>query len=348
MKPRTPRTRKAAFALGILALATMGSGCPCTDSVINSSPWLRWQIFAMFGANKLCDEMVKRGAPLRMSDGAPVIGRFFPGTCHSQLNDDRKTITVQFSGDGYAWTPVTRKMSFSSHGVVEFKPDFHKDGSTLYVWFRPVGRPQPTFNIGTVEQPMVGMATSMTPLGGFVNLFATQIMTSELGRGFTVIQEDSGEDFSLGILQPPQRPKHPYQVKGDDRYVAANDVAEVQPGMLDFLGPFEIESSGRSLSLQIRSARVPLRAAIVPRDQGDAWRRKFQNAPGVPPPPAQPIAFTQIPADVDTVRPIALPKGQYFVVLDNAAGGGQGLPAPLPILSPVARANYLVWIADTK
>lgn len=348
MKPRTPHRRKAAFALSILALATMGSGCPCTDSVINSSPWLRWQIFAIFGADKLCDEMVKRGAPLRMSDGAPVIGRFFPSSCHSQLNDDRKTITVQFSGDGYAWTPVTHKMSFSSQGVVEFKPDFHKDGSTLYVWFRPVGRPQPTFNIGTVEQPVVGMATSMTPLGTFVNLFATQIMSSELGRGFTVIQEDSGEDFSLGILQPPQKPKHPYQAKGDDRFVVANETAEVHPGMLDFLGPFEIDSSGRSLHMQMRSARLPVRAAIVPREQGDAWRRRFQNAAGVPPPPAQPIAFTQIPADVDTVRPIALPKGQYYIVLDNPNVSGPALPASLPLLSQAARTSYLVWIADTK
>lgn len=343
------KLRTATIALGLLAIATAGTGCPCTDSVVNSSPWLRWQIFALFGAGKLCDEMVKRGAPLRMSDGAPVIGRFFPGTCHSQLNDDRKTITVQFSGDGYAWTPVTKKMSFSSQGVVEFKPDFHKDGGTLYVWFRPVGRPAPTFNIGTVEQPVVGLATSMTPLGGFVNMFATQIMSSELGRGFTVIQEDGGEDFSLGILQPPQRPVHPYEVRGSEKFVTANDTVEVQPNMLDFLGPFDIDSSGRSLTLQIRSARVPLDAAIVPRDMGEAWRRQFQNAPGVPRPPAPPIAWTTIPADVDIVRPIALPKGQYYVVLDNSSVVGQVAPPPsLPLLSPVARASYLVWIADTK
>ena len=45
-----------------------------------------------------------------------------------------------------------------------------------------------------------------------------QIMSSELGRGFTVIQDSDGDDFSLGILQPPQRPTHPYQVRGSDRF----------------------------------------------------------------------------------------------------------------------------------
>src|SRR5690606_18103339 len=99
------RFRTAALALGLLVIALAGSGCPCTDSVVNSSPWLRWQIFALFGSGRLCDEMLKRGAPLRMSDGAPIVGRFYPSTCHSQLNDDRRTVTVQFSGDGYAYTP---------------------------------------------------------------------------------------------------------------------------------------------------------------------------------------------------------------------------------------------------
>lgn len=341
-----PRIRTAALALGLLVIALAGTGCPCTDSVVNSSPWLRWQIFALFGSGKLCDEMLKRGAPLRMSDGAPVIGRFFPATCHSQLNDDRRTVTVQFSGDGYAYTPITRKMSFFSQGVVEFQPDFHKDGSTLYVWFRPVGRPSPTFNVGHVEQPVVGMATSLTPLGTFVNLFGTQIMSSELGRGFTVIQDSDGDDFSLGILQPPQRPTHPYQVRGSDRFVVANDTAEVQPNMLDFIGPIELDSD-RTLTLQIRSMRIPLDAAIVRRDVGEAWRRQFQKVNGVVPPPSPPIALTTIPADVDVVRPIALPRGQYYIVLDNSPVVGQvAPPASLPMLTPVARASYLVWIAD--
>lgn len=341
-----PRVRTAFLALGLLTLALAGVGCPCTDSVVNSSPWLRWQIFALFGADRLCDEMLKRGAPLRMSDGAPIIGRFFPSTCHSQINDDRRSVTVQFSGDGYAYTPITRKMSFFAQGVVEFQPDFHKDGSTLYVWFRPVGRPTPTFNVGHVEQPVVGLATSMTPLGTFVNLFGTQIMSSELGRGFTVIQDDDGEDFSLGILQPPQRPVHPYEVRGNDRFVVANDTTEVQPNMLDFIGPIELDKE-RTLTLQIRSMRVALDAAIVPREMGEAWRRQFQKVNGVVPPPGQPIAWTTIPADMDVVRPIRLPKGQYYIVLDNSAAVGQvAPPASLPMPTPVARASYLVWFAD--
>jgi len=341
-----PRLRTASLALGLLAISVAGSGCPCTDRIVNSSPWLRWQIFALFGSGRLCDEMLKRGAPLRMSDGAPVIGRFFPSTCHSQINDDRRTVTVQFSGDGYAYTPITRKMSFFAQGVVEFQPDFHKDGSTLYVWFRPVGRPSPTFNVGYVAQPMVGLATSMTPLGTFVNLFGTQIMSSELGRGFTVIQDDDGDDFSLGILQPPQRPTHPYQVRGSDRFVVANDTTEVQPNTLDFIGPIELDSD-RTLTLQIRSTRVPLDAVIVRRDMGEAWRQQYQKVNGVIPPPSAPIALTTIPADTDVVRPISLPRGQYYIVLDNSSVVGQvAPPASLPLLTPVARASYLVWIAD--
>lgn len=340
--------RAAAVALGLSVLSTAGVGCPCTDSVVNSSPWLRWKIFAMFGAGQLCSEMMKRGAPLRMADGAPIIGRFYPSSCQSQTNDDRQTVTLQFAGDGYAWTPITRRMSFSTMGVVEYKPDFHKDGGTVYVWFRPLGVPAPTFNVGMVEQPVVGLATSMTPLGTFVNLFGTQVVSGEMGRGFTVIHEDAGDDFSLGILQPGQRPSHPYDVHGDDRYVFANESSEVHANMLDFVGPFEIDSAGRSLFLKIRSSGVPLDVAIVPRDMGEAWRRQYQNAPGIPMPPSPPIVAGPIPADTDVSRSVPLPKGQYYVVLDNSPYIGQvAPPTTLPLLDPVARVSLLAWMADT-
>ena len=132
-------------------------GCPCVDDTINSSPWLRWKIFAMFGAGRLCGEMTKRGAPLRLADGAPVIGRFFPSACQSVTNDDRQTVTLQFSGDGYAWTPITKRMSFSNQATVEYKPDFNKDGGTIYVWFRPVNVTPPTFQVGSSDNRSSGL-----------------------------------------------------------------------------------------------------------------------------------------------------------------------------------------------
>ena len=349
----TPRARStraisgAGVVLFAIVLSSTAVGCPCVDDTINSSPWLRWKIFAMFGAARLCGEMTKRGAPLRLSDGAPVIGRFFPSACQSVTNDDRQTVTLQFSGDGYAWTPITKRMSFSNQATVEYKPDFYKDGGTIYVWFRPINLTPPTFQVGFVEQPVVGLATAMTPLGTFANLFGQQIVSSELGRGFTVIHESSGDDFAMGILKAGERPPHPYETHGSDRVMFMNEIAEVHSNTLDFLGPFEIDGKGRMLFIHIRSIGLALDVAVMPRAAGDAWRRQYQNNAGVPLPPAQPVVSGFVAADTDADRSVALPPGQYYVVIDNSPFVGQVAPPPAgPLFDPVARVSYLISMGD--
>jgi hypothetical protein len=339
---------RASLAMVALALAFAAGGCPCVDDTINANPWLRWKIFALFGAGRLCTEMSKRSAPLRLVDGAPVIGRFFPASCQSVTNDDRQTVTLQWSGDGYAYTPVTRRMGFTSAATVEYKPDFYKDGGTIYVWFRPVSQPLPNFQIGFVEQPVVGMATAMTPVGTFANLFGQQIVSSELARGFTVIHEDSGDDFALGILKPGERPSHPYQAHGSDRVTFLNETAELHVNTLDFLGPFEIDRSGRTLFVRIRSAGVALDAAVVTRAAGDAWRRAYLSRAQVPLPPAAPIVSGVIAADVDSDQSVALPEGQYYVVVDNSPFVGRVAPPTSGALFDVpVRVSYWVSMGDT-
>lgn len=342
------RPSRAAMVLSLLVLSTTAVSCPCLDSAVNSSPWLRWKIFAAFGAGRVCEEMTKRGAPLRMSDGAPIIGRFYPSSCNSTTNDDRQTVTLQFGGDGYAWTPITKRMSFTSNATVEYKPDFHMDGDTIYVWFRPQGSPAPTFNLGFVEQPVVGLATAMTPVGALVNMFAQQIVTSELARGFTVIHESSGDDFSLGILQPPARPAHPYDSHGSDRVVFTNESADVHANMLDFLGPFEIDTTGRLLYLRLSVSGPAVDVAVVPRDSGEVWRRQFQEHAGVPLPPSPPLVAGVVNPGVDTERSVPLPRGQYYVVIDNSPYVGQVAPPPTPLglFDNPARTTYLVSMGD--
>jgi hypothetical protein len=343
-KRGTPRAACVLFLALVLSVTAVG--CPCVDDTINSSPWLRWKIFAMFGAGRLCEEMTKRGAPLRLADGAPVIGRFFPSGCQSVLNDDRQTVTLQFSGDGYAWTPITKRINFTCTATVEYKPDFHKDGGTIYVWFRPSVVSAPSFQVGLVEQPAVSLAATVTPLGMFANLFGQQIVSFQLGRGFTVIHESGGDDFALGILQPGSRPSHPYDMHGSERFMFMNEMAEVHGNMLDFLGPFEIDRAGRMLFVKIRSTGLALDVAVTTRSAGDAWRRQFQSQRGVPLPPGPPIVAGVVSADVETDRSIALPQGQYYLVVDNSPYVGQTSPPLNALFDPVARVSYLISMGD--
>src|SRR5439155_2406779 len=126
------------------------------------------------------------------------------------------------------------------------------------------------------------------------------------------------------------------------------EVADVHANTLAFLGPFEIDSKGRTLFMRIRSSGIPLDVALVPRSTGDAWRRQYQNNASVPLPPAQPIAAATVPAEADADRSMALPPGQYYVVIDNSPFVGQVAPPPSgPLFDAVARVSYVISMGDS-
>jgi hypothetical protein len=124
---------------------------------------------------------------------------------------------------------------------------------------------------------------------------------------------------------------------GSERVMFMNEMAEVHGNTLDFLGPFEIDGSGRMLFVKIRSAGIALDVAVTTRAAGDAWRRQYLSQRGVPLPPGPPIVAGVVPPDVETDRSIALPQGQYYLVVDNSPYVGQTAPPASVLFDPVAR-----------
>jgi hypothetical protein len=54
------------------------SGCGLFRGSVNASPELRWFLFSNFGAQRMCPEMLKRGAPLKLAANGNAIGDSFP------------------------------------------------------------------------------------------------------------------------------------------------------------------------------------------------------------------------------------------------------------------------------
>ncbi len=341
-----------------LALAVSAVGCPCTDTVVNSSPWLRWFVFANFGASRVCEEMTKRGAlvsvPVPVPGFGNAVGRFYPQSCQSKTNDDTKTLTIWMSGDGYAWTPATQKMSFECSVAIEYKPDFHVDGGTVTVWFDPVNAPPPQFRITYVEQPATNLALHLPTVDWFVQNLAQSFVQQQLGKGFTVIQQDAGEDFGFGHLPVGQRPVHPWNVTGSDRYTFANEQTEIHGQQQDFLGPYEIDDDDRALYLKMQVTGAPVDIFIVSRDVGLLWRQQYQKMSPPPGPPqgATIIQQAQTPATGLFDGWVPLPRGSYYVIIDNSTGVGQArppvkLPTPIdPGMSQAVQISYLVQVGD--
>ncbi|MBW2528463.1 MAG: hypothetical protein JRI23_30085 [Deltaproteobacteria bacterium] len=334
----------------LLVLMTATAGCPCVRSTVNASPGLRWWLFSNFGASQICPEMLKRGMGLRLQDRAASVGRFWPNQCSVDVDGDRQVVTVNFSGTGYAYHSMTRRVGFSATASVEYRPDFYLGEEDIYVWGK-VNRivNGPSFRLGYVENPVADFATATTPLGMVANMFGTQITMGELTRGFTVVRNDeTGDDFALGILMPPQKPRRPFDVEGTEMLVFANETTEIRANQRDYLGPFEVADTDQALLMKYYLQGSAVDVMVVDKRTGDMWREAYQTGQALGPPPGPVLAGAPLqPGEMRTSYRLA--PGQYYVVIDNTSYAGVVKapfvpPAPLP--EPVVELSYVAQLAD--
>src|SRR4051812_30441336 len=127
MRLRSSRVsrQRATWLVCVAALVLLGvTGCGLFRGSVNASPELRWFLFSNFGAQRMCPEMLKRGAPLKLAANGNAIGRFFPERCTAQVNDAAQTVTLAFSGTGFAWTPLAGRVGFAVSATIDYRMDF--------------------------------------------------------------------------------------------------------------------------------------------------------------------------------------------------------------------------------
>lgn len=296
-----------------------------------------------WGLDVFCQEMLKRNAPLKLIDESPVIGRFYPNQCQ-QRELDGGDLFVTFSGQGYAYTNVSKKLSFTSSGTVRYDQDFQMQGSTMYAQFRSKDVRGSDFRVMAIEQPLANLMNTISPVA---DKFGQQLLSQKLGEGFTVIREANGEaDFSMGILQAGQKPVHPFDVRGSDRIVYENLRTEIHQNERDFVGPIEIEDSGRAIYLSATvDGAAGVDVALFGKDAGEAALNAYLNQPAATP-TAPPIAFEPIVAGQRLERMWPVSKGRYYVVLDNTATLGATTPAAATLDDRAAVVSYVLQIGD--
>jgi hypothetical protein len=192
------------------------------------------------------------------------------------------------------------------------------------------------------------------PVEWFATQFGQSFVQTQLLKGFTVIQDSDGEDFSLGKLAVGQRPLHPFQAKGKDKFTFANETAEIRGQQQDFLGPYEIEGNDRALYVSMQVQGAPVDVFVVDRDGGYQWRMKYQSTtPAPPPPPGTPILQqASTPATGLFAGWVPLNKGLYYIVVDNSSYAGTMRPAAKiatpfdPSTAQAVRVSYLVQVGD--
>jgi hypothetical protein len=347
--PPAQRVRFWVRLLGLVLAGSIAVGCPCVRGAVNASPGLRWWLFSTFGAERMCPEMLKRGAALKLAPTGNTIGRFFPTRCQHNVNDQAQTVTLYFGGTGSAWTPLAGRVGFAAEASVEYGMDFYMAEDAMYVWAKTRRILQgPDFKVGSIENKLADWA-ARSPVGYMANLFGSQIVSSQLASGFTVVHSDEGDEFALGILQPPARPKKPFDTSDGDRYVFANETTEVRNGQVDFLGPLEVPDSDQALFFRFRLQGPPIDVLLIRRTSGDMWREGLQKGAALGPPPELPLYVWQINAGAEQRRKIKVPAGQYYAVLDNSAVVGAVSPPwnPLSVVGGnLALVSYTAEVGD--
>jgi hypothetical protein len=202
--------------------------------------------------------------------------------------------------------------------------------------------------VTSIEYKLANWA-AQGPAGYLVSTFGNQVVSAELASGFTVVRHDEGDEFSLGILQPPRRPPRPFDTSSG-RYAFANETTEVHPEQIDLLGPFEVAANQQALFARLFVAGPAIDVLVIQRGTGDLWRRTLQEGGALAPPPQPPImGFTLVPG-VEQRQKIPLAPGQYYLALDNSSRAGNVSPpfSPLGVFGGnAAVVSYVVELGDS-
>jgi hypothetical protein len=304
---------------------------------------LRREILA-FGIGKFCTELTKHSAPLKLADDQPSIGRFFPTTCSTRelTNGD---LLVALGGDGYAWTNLSKKVTFDMNGTLEYDQDFQLDGSTMYAYFRTKTISKSDFKIRAVENPIASLVTQLSPVA---DNFGKQLLASELSKGFTVIREKDGNaDFGLGVVEVGHKPLRPWDVHGTARVTYENTRSEIHQNQRDFIGPIWIESSGQALYVTTTLDGVDAADVMVlGKADGEASLASYVNAGAAGPLTGNPVFADVVQNGAQYSKAIPLAKGVYYLVFDNTSTAGRVAPVVNLLDDKAATFTYIVQIGD--
>jgi hypothetical protein len=336
---------------GSLAAASCSPNSVCKIAgPINdpSNRTLRRSIMS-FGLGQFCQQMTGRNAPLSLGPDQPVIGRFFPQHCSQQVLDNGD-LWVQFDGFGYAWTNLSRKVTFTSAATIQYNQDFKcAEDDAIYAYFDTRTVSPPDFRVAQIEQPVANLVQNW--IAPFADNFGRQMLSGQLGQGFTVIQNTNGGiEFGFGHLPLGQHPSHPFDVHGSNRITYESLRTEVHASERDFIGPITVDGPNRAIFLKMHLEGVPSADVfVVPKNEGDAsLGLYFQYGPVGP--MAYPPRFSDVlQYGVEYQRAVPVPAGMYYVVIDNTPSAGQTAP-PAPLFGVMGDApaivNYAIQIGD--
>jgi hypothetical protein len=310
-----------------------------------SNKSLRFDLLT-YGMDRFCVEMLRRGAPIKLSDHEPVLGRFFADGCNAQVidNGDRQSVVVRYSGRGYAWTNLTTRLGFASTGLIEYAADFQLDDERMYIYFRPRSVGQASFQLLLIESELARAGLGVS--GVDATAMGKDIVERQLGRGFTVIRDSNrGEvEYGTGLIPVGQRPFKPYRVAVSSKLTVDNDRTEIHPGQQDFIGGIHVADDDQRLSLTLALDGAPaLDVFVMPATDAQSMLQAYVTRSGGERLTRAPLLDSDLRTGADLTLAVDVAPGDYFLVLDHSASAGRSPPAAG---QQAAKVDYLVQLGE--
>jgi hypothetical protein len=120
----------------------------------------------------------------------------------------------------------------------------------------------------------------------------------------------------------------------------------VRANQIDMLGPYEVADDDQALFLRMSSTGPAVDVLVMHRGTGDLWRNGLQLGQPLGPPPQPPINSFALQPGIEFRQRVKLPRGQYYVVVDNSASVGTVMPRWNPLSVVGANAAVVSYTAE--
>ncbi len=299
------------------------------------------------GLDQFCRQMLLHNAPLKLQNDQPAMGRFYPTQCN-QSEAGNGDLFVRFSGVGYAHTNVTRKLTFTMSGAVQYNQDFQiaDEECDMYAYFRPRQVVSSDFKINKIEQPTASFFSQLTPMG---DDFGKQLVSGKLAEGFTVIKDHEDHDeVAMGMVPLGKKPQRAMVVGSEGRVSYENGRVEVHQNQRDFVGPIEVAEGGRAIFLTAQvDGGIPVDVFVMRQQDANVALQQYLEIPQVQALATQPLWADVIPAQMPGFRrTIPVPAGLYYVIFDNSAAAGTVSPPNNPLDDRAALVDYAIQLGE--
>ncbi len=325
-RPSRWRARVGAVAASCLSLAA--SGCSQTTALsalsgvlgASGNYSLRRDLLSIATAT-LCREVQAQSLALRLRDGDPALGRFYPSRCVAVEQADRR-LRIEFGGVGVVWTNLTHRLAFDASATAQFDLDYDVSGGVVRVYFQTVDVSAPSLAPRFAERTAAQAAASVVGMPRIAQL-TSALFEHELWRGFTVFRDGNDATWlRLGKASDAERP--PLGFANEGSHLVVNERVEIHEGQRDYVGPIALDGP-TTIHVAVEGAPA-IDLVLVPRPSADAWLGSYLTQPGPAPLRGEFMVAEAVTATNGYHRSMTLPRGEYFLVLDHTATAGPTAP----------------------